>query len=828
MKYTNPNQPVEDRVEDLLHRMTLEEKVAQLCCVMPHMLIGAEIPDPKLMQKYMGNGLGRMTQFATMFVNDPREIAVFANKIQRFVLENTRLGIPVLLQNEALNGFTAVQAMNFPTPIGLASTWEPALVRRAAEVIRQEMRSVGVHQALAPVVDLAQDPRWGRIHETYGEDPYLSSAFAAAFVKGLQGDDWQSGVISCAKHFLGYSIPQGGLNMAAVRIGERELYETFARPFETAMQESGMGAVMVTYSEINGKPVGTSREIMRDLLRGKMGFNGSAICDGGSIELTVTKQHVARDMQEAAILAIEAGLDADTPITEAYYELPAAVREGVLDERYIDDAVSRVLTAKFRLGLFEKPFVDEEKVHTVFGKPAYRNLSRKLAAESIILLRNEDGLLPLKDAGTIAVIGPHADSVRDSLFAGYTFPVALEMIKSLMRGAMATMQGVADGLKSSVDGQDDGEKGKPDASGMMQMAAQFGRLVQIDDMDAFTREEYGAVSLRAALEMRENVRVVHAKGCDFLDSSRDGFDEAVRAAEAADVVIMALGGKSGWGENATCGEGRDASVISLMGVQQDLLERVYAVGKPVILVLFDGRPLAIPWAAEHIPAILMAWFPGQEGGKALADVLFGKVNPGGKLPVTMPRSVGQVPVFYYHKTGSGYKAIGDDGITGFLGKGYLNEPHTPLYPFGHGLSYTRFEFSDLRLSAQEIDSRGAIEISCVVENTGEVAGSEVVQLYFHDCEARVTRPVQELTGFRRITLQPGEKCRVTFAVKMNQLGFYNHDMRFVVEPGNMDVMIGASSEDIRLSGAFRITGETVEVMGRRSYLSQARVEAVRE
>ena len=819
--YRDPSQPIAARVEDLLAQMTLEEKAAQLSCIMPHMLIGEEIPDPNLMRRFMRHGLGRMTQFASIFINEPQEIARFANRIQQFALEETRLGIPLLFQNEALNGFTAVKATNFPTPIALASTWEPEQVEQAAIIIRRQMRASGVHQALAPVIDLAQDPRWGRGHETFGEDPYLSSAFGAAFVRGLQGDDATQGIISCAKHFLGYSIPMGGLNMAAVRIGPRELYETFARPFETAIHESDLGAIMVTYSEIDGKPVGTSKELLRDLLRDTMGFTGSVICDGGSIEITATKQHVARDMEEAAVLAIEAGLDADTPMTEAYHHLPAAVRKGLVNERYIDEAVRRVLTAKFRLGLFENPYVDEEKTRTVFDIPEANARSRRLAERAIVLVKNENGLLPLKTTTRIALIGPHADSIRDSLFAGYSFPVALEMIQSLMKGGMATMQGVADKIAEDVDAKEGESKGS--AAGMMQqMARQFGRLAAISDIDAFIREEYGAISLREALEQR-GVQVRYAQGCGLRDTSTDGFAEAVAAAEQADVVIMALGGKSGWGEDATCGEGRDATDIGLPGVQQQLLETIYAAGKPIVLVIFDGRPTAIPWAAEHIPAILYAWFPGQAGSEALASVLFGEVNPGGKLPVTVPRSAGQVPIFYYHKTGSGYKTLGDAGIASFLGSGYLNEPATPLFPFGHGLSYTQFQFSDLQIAPAQVDSRGSVEIACMVENVGETAGSEVVQLYLHDREARVTRPVQELAGFKRVDLQPGERKRVTFTIAMNQLGFYNEDMRFVVEPGMMDVLIGTSSEDIRLRGEFEITGQTVEVLKRRSYLSRVQV-----
>jgi beta-glucosidase len=815
MSYKNPNLPIDQRVDNLLAQMTLEEKVAQLCSILPHLLMGAQLPDSEKMRIFLKNGLGRMTQFTMLFINQPEQIAEFANAIQKFALENTRLGIPVLFQNEALNGYLAVKAANFPTSIALASTWEPELVEAAAKVIRQQMRATGTHQALTPVIDLAQDPRWGRVHETFGEDTYLTSAFAEAFVRGLQGSDWKEGVISCAKHFLGYSISQGGLNMASIRIGERELYETFARPFEAAIKDCDLGAIMVTYSEIDGKPVSVSSEITRRLLREKMGFQGMLVSDGGSIELTVTKQHVAKDFKEAAILAIDAGLDANAPISQCYPHLVEAVRQRQVDIALIDEAARRVLTAKFRLGLFENPFVDVQKVAPAFNNPDHRALSRKLAERSITLLKNEGNLLPLKSVEKIAVIGPHADNARNSLFAGYTFPAMLEMTISRFGGNLATMQGVADAIPGD---------GNPQNQAEQRLTAQlFGRMPQLNVMDSFIRNEFECQSLLEAVQGRKDLHITYAQGCGLTTPVEGGVAEAVKAAEAAEVIILALGGKSGWGGDATCGEGRDSTSIELNAAQQDLLEAVHAVGKPVVLVLFDGRPLAIPWAEKHIPAILLAWFPGLEGASALADVIFGDVNPGGKLPVTLPRSVGQVPIFYNHKSGSGYKQPTPTGFTAILGEGYCNEDCHPLFPFGHGLSYTAFDFSELQLDPPTVDSAGAIEISCRVKNVGAASGGEVVQLYLHDVEARVTRPVMELAGFQRVDLAPGESRQVIFTVPMNLLGFYNHQMQFVVEPGKIEVMIGASSKDIRLAGSFEITGETKDVMRKRSYLSQVRV-----
>lgn len=817
MKYKNADLPIDVRVNDLLTQMTIKEKVAQLSCILPNMLVGASTPDPELMKKYLQDGLGRMTQFSLIFIDRPEQIAEFANAIQKFAIEETRLGIPLLFQNEALNGFVAVKATNFPTPIALASTWEPELVERAARTIRRQMRAVGVHQALSPVLDLAQDPRWGRGHETYGEDPYLSSSFAAAFVHGLQGDDWRTGAIACAKHFLGYSISQGGVNSASIRIGERELYETFARPFETAIHESDLGSIMVTYSEINGKPVSVSPEILRELLRNKMGFKGSAICDGNSIEMTVNKQHVARDMKEAAIMAIEAGLDADTPVSQAYGELVEAVNQGQVDIRYIDEAVRRVLTQKFRLGLFEKPFVDREKVRIFYNRPEDRELSRKLAERSIILLKNEGNLLPLKGIKNIGIIGPHGDSVR-SLFAAFSFPVMTEMFKHVLDGQKATMEGISDKIKEIEK-----EKEKSDLS--LKSFNHIARLMTIPNIERFIADEFGTISLREAIENHsKEIKVAFAKGCGVTEDSKVGFDDALQIAQNAEVVIMALGGKSGWAQDATCGEAHDAVSLDLPGVQQELLEAVYATGKPIVLVLFDGRPLAINWAQEHIPAILYAWFPGQEGGEAISSVLFGDVNPGGKLPLTYPRSLGQIPIFYNHKPGSGYKKTKGEEKETVFALLTSNKSREPLYPFGYGLSYSKFEFSNLQLEPGKVDSCGKIEISCEIKNISDVAGSEVVQLYLRDCEARVTRPIQELVGFNRVYLQPSQKCRVTFGINMSQLGFWDHRMEFVVEPGNMDVMIGSSSDDIHLRGTFEITGEVINVLGNRSYLAKSEIE----
>ncbi len=801
--YKDSSQPMEARVEDLLGRMTVEEKVAQLYGVMPMSLLGAEGIDPKKLEAQHGDGLGQVSMLSMLGDLPPEALAGAINTLQRFFVEHTRLGIPVIPHNEALNGLVAKGATNFPTAIGLAATWEPELVEQVTDVIRRQMRAVGVRQALSPVCDVARDPRWGRVHETYGEDPYLCSAMGVAFVTGLQGEDLKDGVVATGKHFLGYGLTEGGLNCAATHIGQRELYEVFARPFEAAIRKAGLASIMNSYSEIDGIPCGASSEILTDLLRGRMGFTGVVVSDYFTVRRLVRQFHIATDLQAAAVQALEAGVDVELPNPEGYDKLAQAVHTGAVGEDVLDRAVRRVLECKFRLGLFDDPYVDVDQVRAAYDDPAHRALSRRLANKSLVLLKNEGALLPLsKDVGTVAIIGPHADSVR-SFFANYTYPASVEAMRAMMLRPRAM-----------------GEEGiSMDADAVQGMLTRFQEVLAAEDIEAYIKANYPARSALEAIQdvVSEGTQVLYARGCDVAGESTAGFAAAVEAARQADVAVLVLGDRSGWRE-ATTGEGKDRSSLALLGVQQQLLEAIAATGVPVVLVLVNGRPLAVNWATEHVPAIVEAWYPGQEGGDAIAGALFGDFNPGGKLPVTIPRTEGQVPIYHYHKMGSGYQRPKENTLTE-----YTDIPLTPLYPFGFGLNYTTFEYSNLRLSADRVDSRGAVEVSCDVTNTGQVTGEEVVQLYLRDREARVTRPVQELAGFKRVGLEPGVTCTVTFKVEMRQLGFYDRQMRFVVEPGNVDVTIGSSSADIRLTGAFEIVGDVVEVMGNRAFLSEARV-----
>jgi len=810
--YKDPSLPIEKRIKDLLGRMTVEEKVAQLCGVMPVGLLGPSGLDPDKMKAVLGNGMGQISMLAMFGHKPPPELARASNAIQKFLVEETRLGIPVIVHNEALNGFVAPEAPNFPTAIGLAATWSPELVENMTDLIRQQMRAAGVHQALSPVMDVARDARWGRVHETYGEDPYLCSAMSAAFVRGLQGSDLKEGVIATGKHFLGYGLSEAGQNMAATQIGQRELYETFARPFEAAIRDAGLASIMNSYSEIDGIPVGSSGKVLTDLLRGRMGFQGFVVSDYMTVMWLARRQGTATGPQEAGIQALTAGLDVELPNPWGYGPpLVEAVQKGLIREEVLDTAVQRVLEYKFRLGLFENPYADPGKVEPAYAEPENARLSHEMVCKSLTLLKNEDSLLPLpKELSTIAVIGPHADSVS-VYFPGYTYPGVVGMFRS---GAFSQRE---DDEGSMAGVQDDMGL---DPEAMQALVAEMAPMLVVDSVDEYVKQHYPAQSVLEAVKqvVATGTEVLYAQGCQVKDELAGGIAEAVAAAEKADVAILALGGQCGWLGGGTEGEGRDTANVELPGAQRELLQAVAATGTPAVAVLFQGRPYAIPWAAEHVPAILVAYYPGQEGGAAIAGALFGDVNPGGRLPVTIPRHSGQVPIYHYHKMGSGYRRAEGD-----MHKEYTDMPTTPLYPFGHGLSYTTFAYSNLRLSAGQVDSRGAIEIACDVTNSGDVPGDEVVQLYLHDREATVTRPVQELAGFKRVGLEPGATCTVTFAVEMRQLGFYNREMEFVVEPGNIDVRIGSSSADIRLAGAFEITGDVVNVMGNRAFTSQVAV-----
>ena len=777
--YKDPSRPIDERVQDLLGRMTVDEKIAQLGSHWVFELLdGVTFSEQKAAQ-LIGHGIGQITRIGGASNLRPDESAALANTIQRWVTENTRLGIPAMVHEECCSGYMALSATCFPQAIGVASTWNPALVEQMTEIIRTQMRAVGGHHALAPVLDVTRDPRWGRVEETFGEDPYLVAEMGAAYVRGLQGENWQEGILATGKHFVGYGMGEGGMNWAPAHIAPRELEEVYIFPFEVAIKAAGMASIMNGYHELDGVPCGANKALMTDFLRGKLGFGGLIVSDYHAIVMLKDYHRVACDKQDAARLALEAGIDLELPGTDCYGEpLKQAVESGAVSMDLLDETVRRVLRVKFELGLFENPYVDEGHAPQVFDTPAQRELARQIARESIVLLKNEGDLLPLdKSLGSIAVIGPNANVIRN-LVGDYAYPAHIETI-----------------LEQHSDNPSGGAR--PDR---IRLIENFVPIISVLD------------AIRA--KVGDGAQVRYAPGVKtVLDTSTDGFAEAVELARQSDVAILVVGEKSGLTDDCTCGEARDRAELGLPGIQQQLVEAVHATGTPVVVVLVSGRPQAVPWIAEHVPALVHAWLPGEEGANAIADVLFGDYNPGGKLPISVPRDVGQVPVFYGHKLSGGRSHWKVD---------YVELSTKPLYPFGYGLSYTRFEYRNLRISAGEARADEQVTIQVDVANVGERAGDEIVQLYVRDVASSVTRPVKELKGFRRVTLAPGEEKTVTFSLAVNQLAFLDQSMRWVVEPGTIEVMIGASSDDIRLSGSFEIVGQTVDVSKRRAYLSESR------
>jgi beta-glucosidase len=749
--YRNPALPPASRVRDLLRRMTLEEKAAQMMCVWqqkPETLIDEEGNfDPAKAKKAFakGHGLGQVGRPSdaggerdSARNRNARQMAELTNDIQRFFLENSRLGIPVIFHEECLHGHAAIDGTSFPQPIGLGATFDPALVERIFTATAAETRARGAHQALTPVVDVARDPRWGRVEETYGEDPYLVSRLGIAAVRGFQGDaTFADGrhVIATLKHFAAHGQPESGTNCAPVSVSERTLRETFLYTFQQAIQKAGAISVMASYNEIDGVPSHANRWLLRDVLRGEWGFQGFVVSDYYAItelhfRADVRGHAVARDRKEAARLAVEAGVNIELPEPECYLHLVELVRKGILKERQLDELVAPMLYWKFQLGLFDNPYVDPEAAEQLVGCDAHREIALQAARETITLLKNENNLAPLDLAQlkTIAVIGPNA---ARGMLGGYS-------------GTPKHNVSVLDGIRDYVG---------------------------------------------------KRAKVLYAEGCkitiggswvaDQVVASDPAEDrrqiaEAVKVARKADVVVLCLGGNEQTSREAwSFVHLGDRPSLDLVGRQMELVRAIVATGKPVVVFLFNGRPLSINELSAAVPAIFECWYLGQESGRAVAEVLFGDYNPGGKLPITIPRSAGHLPAYYNYKPTAR--------------RGYLFDDVTPLYAFGFGLSYTTFSLSNLRLKKSKI-ARALIDVT----NTGSRAGSETVQLYIRDRFSSVTRPLKELKGFERVWLEPGETRTVSFEIAPELLAFYDIDMNYTVEPGEFDLMVGTSSRDADL------------------------------
>lgn len=735
--YLESELPIETRVADLISRMTLTEKCAQL--IGP---VGLDEGDGKLSMDFVRqrfqNGIAYINTHHRQ--RKTRQTVGYLNTIQKFLREETRLGIPALGIGEGLHGYMAHEATSFPQAIGLASTWDPQLHERVFNVVAKEMRARGAHYVLSPVLDLARDPRWGRTEETYGEDPFLVSRLGVAAVRGLQGERFTGDpehVLATAKHFAAHGQPEAGTNCGPANYAERILRDELFASFEAVVREGRIGAVMASYNEINGVPSHVNRWLLKDLLREEWGFAGFVISDGWGVDDLYRLHFVAANEAQAAEKAFSSGVDIE--LGRCFRHLEQAVQAGRISEEVLNAAVAKILQVKLQLGLFENPFIDEERAVSITNSTEHKALALEAAHKSIVLLKNEGGLLPLERSRirSLAVIGPNAVAVR---LGGYS-------------GDPGCGVSILEGIRKKAG---------------------------------------------------ETVEVLYAEGCGITQSTNDAgqmwFDDevlvpdpvqdaelitqAIHTAQRADVVLLVLGDNE-----QTCREGwstshlGDRDNLDLPGRQEELLQAVFAAGKPVILLLIQGRPATINFAAEHIPAILEGWYLGQEAGTAVADVLFGEVNPGGKLPITFPRSVGQIPAYYYHKP-SGRR-------------GYLFSNPEPLFSFGYGLSYTTFSYGNLRLSAETITADDSATLYVDVTNTGERAGDEVVQFYVHDVLSEwVTRPVKLLRGFQRITLQPGETRTVTFPVGREQLQFWDESMRKTVEPGQFELMVGGSSQTV--------------------------------
>ncbi|MGO8766776.1 MAG: glycoside hydrolase family 3 N-terminal domain-containing protein [Limisphaerales bacterium] len=764
--YKNPRLSAEKRLQDLLKRMTLEEKAAQMMCIWQEKttrLLGADgyfdLQKAKAAFK-KGQGIGQVgrpsdsgsPQTEPWKGKTAREMAELTNAIQKFFIENSRLGIPVFFHEECLHGHAARDGTSFSQPIGLAATFNPGLVEKLFAMTAAETRARGAHQALTPVVDVARDPRWGRVEETYGEDPYLVSRLGIAAVRGFQGDGKfqnKNRLIATLKHFAAHGQPESGLNCAPVNISERVLRETFLFTFKEAIQKAGAISVMASYNEIDGVPSHANEWLLRDVLRKEWKFKGFVVSDYYSIwELSYrpdTHGHfVAKDKREACALSVKAGVNIEFPEPDCYLHLVELVRKKVLKESQLDDLVAPMLLWKFKMGLFNDPYVDPAEAERIVGSEAHRQLARQAARETITLLKNENNLAPLdlKKYKTIAVIGPNANR---SLLGGYS-------------GAPRHNVTVLDGIKARVG----------DCAKIL-----YSEGCKITTPGTWQQDE---VLPSDPVQDRKQIA------------------EAVETARQADVIVLAIGGNEQTSREAwNLKHMGDRTSLDLIGRQNELVEAMLATGKPVVVFLFNGRPLSINYVAQNVPAIFECWYLGQECGHAVAGVLFGDFNPGGKLPITIPRSAGHLPAFYNYKPSAR--------------RGYLFDDVTPLFPFGFGLSYTTFQFKNVRLKNKRIRANGSTQALVEVTNTGKRAGAETVQMYIRDLVSSVTRPIKELKGFQKIELQPGETKTVALEITPELLAFYDLRMKFVVEPGEFEIMIGNSSRDTDLQKVILMVNE---------------------
>ncbi|MFC7142689.1 glycoside hydrolase family 3 N-terminal domain-containing protein [Halosimplex aquaticum] len=759
--------------------MTLEEKAAQLGSVSPSRNVADEaenegdggtpmIEDGELnreaAEELLAEGIGHLTRIGGEGSLPPERAAEITNELQTFLTEETRLGIPAIPHEECLSGYMGPEGTTFPQGIGMASTWDPDLMEAVTDTIGDQLEAIGTAHALSPVLDVARDLRWGRVEETFGEDPYLVAQLATAYVSGLQGDSPADGISATLKHFVGHGVGAGGKNRSSVDVSERQLREVHMFPFEAAIQEADAESVMNAYHDIDGIPCAKDERLLTDVLRGEWGFDGHVVSDYFSVDFLKEEHGVAATQREAGVAAVEAGIDVELPNTDCYEYLPEAVRRGELAEETLDESVRRVLRAKFEKGLFEDPTVDVDAATDPYEDEFAADLAREAARDSLVVLKNESDLLPLDGADSVAVVGPKADD-KKGMLGDYAY------------------------------------------------AAHYPE----------EEYEFEADTPLAAIENRVDADVSYAQGCTATGNSTDEIGRAVEAAEDADVALAFVGARSAVdfsdaeGDKRekpmvpTSGEGCDVTDLGLPGVQKRLVERVQETDTPVVVVLVSGKPHAIPEIDEGAEAVVQAWLPGEEAGNAVVDVVFDGHDSGGHLPVSMPKSVGQLPVHYSRKPNT-------------FSEDYVYDDAQPVYPFGHGLSYAEFEFSDLDVSDVEIGPSDTVTASVTVENTADRPGSDVVQLYVSAENPDQARPVQELKGFRRVELDGGESARVSFELGASQLAYHDRSMTLAVEEGEYELRVAHSATDVAETATVSVTESKPVPRTARRYVTETTVD----
>jgi len=721
LKYLDSNLSVELRINDLIKRMTPEEKIKQLCCILPGYNPAEDILENgkfsiEKAKKLIGKGIGEIGPVLRQF--EPKQGAEIANEIQKFLIENTRLKIPAIIHDECLHGCMAKGSTSFPQSIGLASTWEPELIERIAIAIGKETRARGIHQALSPTINIARDPRCGRTEETYGEDPYLTSKMAVAFVKGLQSEK----VVATVKHFAANFVGDGGRDSNPIHFSERLLREIYFPAFEACVKEANVLSLMSAYGSINGMPSSCDKWLLTDILRKEWKFNGFVVSDYCSVTGIHILHKVAQTKAEAAKKALEAGLDIELPSIDCFKELLKLVKKGKIKQSVIDESVKRVLRIKFLLGLFENPYVDINYAAQISDCSEHRKLALESARKSIVLLKNNNILPVDKNIKTIAVIGPNANEIRLGNYSGFGIKVVTPL----------------EGIKNKVS---------------------------------------------------HNTEVYFAQGCKVKDTSKQGFNEAIEIAKKSEVVILFMGNASGAPDanEITEGEQNDRCNLDLPGVQEDLIKEISSVNKNTVVCLINGSAITMSKWIDKVNAVLECWYPGEEGGNAIADVIFGDYNPGGKLPITFPVTTGQLPLYYNYKpTGRVYDYVD------LRGKQFL-------FPFGYGLSYTEFEYKNLKIKKSKKNGKLQIKINIDISNKGKYKGDEIVQLYIHDTYSSLSKPVKELKGFKRISLDVNETKTVEFILDENAFSLLDKNLKPVLEHGSFEIMLGSSSEDIKLN-----------------------------